>query len=415
MSFDLPKWLDYLENRHVIEVQLRLINMQNMVKRMAISASLLNCPVITVTGTNGKGSTVRMLEAIYMRAGYRVGSYTSPHLLTFNERITINQNNISDQDLCRLFNEINQQPGGELLTYFEMTTIAALVYFKEHCLDVILLEVGVGGRLDATNAIDADLAIMTTVAIDHQNYLGSTEEEIGTEKAGILRPGGYFVFGDEYPPQSVIAQAKNHGVKSYYFGKEYFFDEKFHLTLDNKIYALPYPNLHPKAAAAAIVATFALQERLPICEEDWSHALKTANIHGRQQMIIKNGVTYIFDVAHNPQAAQLLSKVLSLYPGRRHAIFSGLVDKDLANIIAPVAQQIDIWYPVILTGKRAANLDVLEQAFIKQNPTVVPEKFFDSPEAAYRAVQATVNSGEVVVVYGSFLVVSPILKHMMGA
>lgn len=413
---DLSQWLFYLENRHTVEVKLRLFNVQNMLKKLQFSG--FNCPVITVTGTNGKGSTVAALEQIYVSAGYRVGAYTSPHLIDFNERIRLDKKPIDDLSLCELFEFINQFPEGKLLTYFEMATLAALLYFKQSNCQVIILEVGVGGRLDATNCISADLAIITTIDLDHQDYLGDTRESIGFEKSGIMRPGGFFIYADTNPPLTVIEQSKLNQVIACYFKQDYeYFEpncgEKYwKVRIGEKTYTLPYPNIHPKAAAAALIATDLLRERVPVVYEQWIYALENMAIKGRQQVIERDGVIYLLDVAHNPQAATHLSiKLKSLIaeqinPGKQvHAVFSILSNKDIEGVVSPIEPNVNIWYPILLEGKRATTQSKLDAFFAGY-------KYYSSPVAAFKAVNNAVKAGDIVVVYGSFYVVGPILKCM---
>ena len=205
--FSLAAWLDYLEHRHSEEIQLGLTRVKTVARQLDLLT--FDATIIIVAGTNGKGSTVAALETIYRAAGYAVGSYTSPHLIHFNERIRVNLEPITDKTLCAAFTAIEEACESIHLTYFEMATLAALWYFKSFVLDVIILEVGLGGRLDATNIIDADLAIITTIDFDHQAYLGHTKEAIGYEKAGVLRPNQPFIYADKNPPESLITYAKS--------------------------------------------------------------------------------------------------------------------------------------------------------------------------------------------------------------
>ena len=250
----LQDWLLLLENRHQEEIQLGLERVKTVALRLGLCD--LDATVITVAGTNGKGSTVAALDAIYNAAGFRVGRYTSPHLLSFNERICINQNPITDFELCDAFQVIEQARSDIHLTYFEMTTLAAFYYFKKNKLDVVILEVGMGGRLDATNIVDATLAIITTIDLDHQDYLGSTIEAIGYEKAGILRAGQHFIYADNNPPASVLNEAQRVRTQMLCLG-DYTYQtssEHFNVVLKSgEIISLSYPAVHLNAAAAAIV------------------------------------------------------------------------------------------------------------------------------------------------------------------
>ncbi len=409
-DFTLAEWIHYLENRHDQEIQLGL----ERVKKIATQLNLqpVDTQVITVTGTNGKGSTVAALVAIYTAAGYQVASYTSPHLWAFNERICVNTQPISDENLCAAFTAISQECGDIKPTYFEMTTLAALWYFKQFKLDIIILEVGLGGRLDATNIVDADLAIITTIDLDHQEYLGNTKEAIGYEKAGILRSGIPFIYADTSPPESIINQALLLNTKMFCLGENFSFqtsEDSLQIILENKELAkLPLPKLNTKAATAAIMASFSLNAVLPVTPGHWKNAMETVSIAGRQQ-VLQGVVTTLFDVAHNPQAVSLLVDFIqNLQPqGSVHAIFSALKDKNLCGLINPMRFCVDFWYPAVLSGKRASSKSLLMTAF-KEALNIEPV-CFESPSHAYRGAIQQAMPGDLIVVYGSFLTVSAVM------
>ena len=411
LDFSLTDWLDYLENRHSEEIQMGL----QRIKTVAASFDLLHfdAQIITVAGTNGKGSTVAALEAIYNAAGYSVASYTSPHLIDFNERIRINQRPISDENLCAIFTVIEQGRNSTHLTYFEMATLAALWYFKQFKLDVILLEVGLGGRLDATNIIDADLAVITTVDLDHQDYLGHTKEAIGYEKAGILRPNRPYIYADIDPPASIIQHATLLNTACYSLGVNYFFkttEDKLQITLfSGEPLELPIPQINPKAAAAAIIASDCLQARLPVPATAWEAAMREVHILGRQQVVLDCNVSTIFDVAHNPQAVKLLADFISRYhpKGKVYAVFSGLKDKDLRGLIQPMQSYVDFWFPAVLSSKRAASKQLILDVFSAER--CFASSCFDHPLAAYQVAMERAEPGDLIVVYGSFLTVSAIM------
>ena len=410
-NFALTDWLDYLENRHHEEIQLGLTR----IKKVADSLGLLqwDAQIITVAGTNGKGSTVAAVEAIYRAAGYNVASYTSPHLLVFNERIRVNQQLISDHDLCAAFTAIEQGCDGVHLTYFEMATLAALWYFKQFTIDVIILEVGLGGRLDATNIIDANLAIITTVDLDHLDYLGDTKEAIGYEKAGVLRPNTPFIYADTDQPISVIEQAVSLNTQTYSLDVHYFFkatDDELQVTLPSgEQIKLPLPRINHKAAVAAIIASTCLQSTLPVTRMQWKEAMRVVCISGRQQVVADNNVTIVFDVAHNPQATRLLADFILQYQPKAkvHAVFSGLKDKDICGLIKPMHSYVDFWYPAVLSSKRAASEAVLLKALQTEHCFV--STCFNSPLVAYHAAMQKADPGDLIVVYGSFLTVSAIM------
>lgn len=406
----LDAWLVLLENRHQHEIQLGLSRVKAVADRLALCR--LDACVITVAGTNGKGSTVAALDAIYHAAGKRVGCYTSPHLLAFNERICVNQTPISDDDLCAAFEIIEQARGEIHLTYFEITTLAALYHFKRCDLDVVILEVGMGGRLDATNIIDANLVIITTIDIDHQEYLGDTIEAIGHEKAGVLKANQRFIYADLAPPNSVLAQAEALNIPVICLGRDYAYQatqDMLSITTDSGArIELHRPTLHLNAAVAAIIASDLLRGVLPVTHIQWDEAMRSVTLKGRQQ-VFPGPVTKVFDVAHNPQAALLLSEFIQGIQGcgKVHAVFSGLKDKDLCGLIRPLVGCVDFWYLATLKGKRAASEAQLQSALQAETGAAAP--CFSRPEDAFHMAQCKVNPGDLIVVYGSFLMISAVM------
>lgn len=416
LDWPLSDWLNFLENRHQQEVQLRLVNAKKVAEHMGLLD--INIPVVTVTGTNGKGSTVQALEAIYQAAGYRVGCYTSPHLLRFNERIRLNQTPISDAALCDAFWQIELARQDTPLTYFETATLAALLYFQASSLDIIVLEVGVGGRLDATNIINADVAVITTVDLDHQDYLGATKEAIGYEKAGIMRANAYAVYADESPPKRVIQHAAELNVQLSCFGQSYLIethaDQWQWMRQGHMPVTLPLPNIHLKAAAAALMVSEILSARLPVKLAHWQLAMQNVKIAGRLQWHHEEGkVSILYDVAHNPQAVKLLAETIKSgqLKGRVHAVFSALKDKPIAELIDLMSSVVKYWYPALLSGKRASNEIVLTEAF-REKIGYVPA-CYASPMAAFHAAQQQAKAGDLIVVFGSFLLVSAIMEEVL--
>lgn len=406
----LSAWLSLLEHRHTKEIQLGLTR----IKQVAQTLDLLHpkALVITVAGTNGKGSTVALLESIYRAAGYCVASYTSPHLLLFNERIKINQQPISDAQLVSAFEVIEAAKGDILLTYFETVTLAALWYFKQHTLDIIILEVGLGGRLDATNIIDNDLAIITTIALDHMDYLGQTLDAIGFEKAGILRKNKPFIYADTFIPQTIVEKATHLANQSYWNTRDYHYKvigKDWHFSLDKQTIVLPLSPLHGHSVGAAVMATFCLQTQLPVNHQQLSQGIQSAVLPGRFQ-IFRNQYTTIFDVAHNPQAADYLADCLTqYYPNATiHAVFSALADKDLIGIIAPLVSVVDYWYPALLQSARAATKQQLMSAFHANEVSV--ELCYNSPILAYESACQQVLVDDIIVVFGSFITVAQVLS-----
>ncbi len=412
LNFSLNEWLNHLENRHSEEIQLGLTRIKTVAERLDLLN--LDATIFSVAGTNGKGSTVAALEAVYLAAGYQVASYTSPHLINFNERIRVNQQPIPDKKLCAAFTAIEQARDNVHLTYFEMATLAALWYFKQFKLDVIILEVGIGGRLDATNIIDSDLAIITTVDLDHQDYLGDTIEAIGYEKAGVLRANKPFIFADDTPPESVIEQARKLNALRLCYSSQVTEDSihiKPAMPFPDHI-NVPLPKINPKAAAAAIAASAYLHTILPINPTHWAEAMQNVSILGRQQFV-EGAVSILFDVAHNPQAVSLLADFIKRYQpkGKVHAVFSGLQDKDLQGLIQPMHSYVDFWYPAVLSSKRAASKSLLKTVFKAANCSIPAD--FSDPSAAYQVAMQHANPGDLIVVYGSFLTVSAVMAHRM--
>lgn len=322
----INEWLHDLETRNTHEIQLGLTRIMEVAQKLCLQ--LPGCPVITVAGTNGKGSTVTALEMIYHVAGYKVGAYTSPHLIQFNERIRVNLTPISDDDLCQAFSIIEEARGETLLTYFEMTTLAALWYFKKMELDIIILEVGLGGRLDATNIVDAELSIITTIDFDHQEYLGNTLDAIGYEKAGILRSGKPFIYADINPPASVTQVAKQLGVPAYLWSQEFSIQEEdsvWSLHYEEKlgfssVSGLSKPSIQLKSAAAAITASVLLEHHLPVTPSHFQVAMQRIYIPGRLQLH-EGRVSTLFDVSHNPQSARLLADTLRMMKKQKFTLF----------------------------------------------------------------------------------------------
>ncbi|ARG97589.1 bifunctional tetrahydrofolate synthase/dihydrofolate synthase [Legionella micdadei] len=408
-NFTLAEWLDFLENRHQQEIQLDLSRVQQVAKTLDLLQP--KAKVITVAGTNGKGSTVATLETIYLEAGYQVASYTSPHLLMFNERIRVNKKNISDEQLCHAFSAIEAGRGDIPLTYFEVATLAALWHFKQRQLDLIILEVGLGGRLDATNIIAADLAIITTIDLDHQEYLGNTREAIGFEKAGILRANRPFIFADQNPPQSIIDQGLALNAPMYLSERDYNFrliNQTIELKFQGEYLVFPQPKLHCNSVVAAIVASLLLKAKLPISYSHLQQAIAYVFLPGRLQLI-KDKMTTLLDVSHNPQAVNYLADFVRNFSPRKkvHAVFSALKDKDIRGMVASLKDCVDYWYPALLNGKRAASRQQLEDALSLCSNTPICH---NDPLAAYQAACNSANEGDLIVVYGSFITVSKVMQ-----
>ncbi|CAM2798152.1 bifunctional tetrahydrofolate synthase/dihydrofolate synthase [Legionella worsleiensis] len=410
-EWDLNHWLTSLESRYTREIQLGLTRIESVAKKLRLLVS--EAKIITVAGTNGKGSTVRALETIYHTAGYKVGAYTSPHLVRFNERIRVNMKSVSDDDLCCAFCAVEEGRGQVELTYFEMTTLAALWHFKRQKLDVLIMEVGLGGRLDATNILDADLAIITTIDYDHQEFLGTTLDAIGYEKAGILRHKKPFVYADEQPPVSILKRADEIGCSGFLYNEHYSYQvHQSHWThhfSGRVIDQLPVPQIQLKSASAALTASLLLGHELPVVNEHYRLAMKSIFLPGRLQLIKFNNRQILFDVSHNPQAARLLAARIKQMRinGRVHAIFSALKDKDISGLIVPLGDCINIWYPAQLDNKRAASSELLMTEF--KNAALNVDFCYTDPVLAFEHALSQSDSDDLIVVYGSFFTVSQVM------
>lgn len=415
-SYTLADWLVWMEAHHPRQIELGLDRIRAVAARLPLARERVK--VITVGGTNGKGSCVEFLEQMLTAQGYRVGAYTSPHLLQYNERVRIDHRAVCDADLCAAFRAIYAVLGEISLTYFEISTLAALYLFSQQPLDVWVLEVGLGGRLDAVNLIDADVAVLTTIDLDHQDWLGNDRETIGTEKAGIFRQQRWAICVDPQPPQTVLDVAQKIDAKLLTLDSAIIverFDDSWGwrapALLDSPIYHdLPLPALPLPSAVAALTALHALQ--LPVSEESVRNGLVRAHLPGRFQCIERNGVEIIFDVAHNPQAAQWLAQRLrQLPPKRTLAVFEIMQDKDVEGVVSAVSTQIDAWYvgelPDNPRAASTANLVALLREY-------APDQVYASA-AINEAFAAAIDVARVddrVVVFGSFFTVAAVMNSL---
>jgi dihydrofolate synthase/folylpolyglutamate synthase len=381
-------------------------------------------PVITVAGTNGKGSTVAYLEAIYRAAGYKAGCYTSPHLVCFNERVRIDGENVADSVLCHAFEKVEAARYGVQLTYFEFTTLAALQVLFAAELDVIVLEVGLGGRLDAVNIIDPAVAIVTAVGLDHQAWLGDTRELIGHEKAGIFRSNVPAVCAETSPPKSVAAYAQQIGAPLYRAGKEYRFKPgKTSWSwqgMGARYNTLQWPGIRGKHqianAAGSIAAVQLLLSRLPVTEQAINKGLSQPALHGRTE-VVDGTPQLVLDVAHNPQATTELANMLSsldVEKGdrlRTVAVIGMLKDKDIESSLRPMTNIVQRWYAVDLPGPRAATAQQLADILRKMQKDSDVSTYASVP-AAFEAALAEASGVTRVVIFGSFLTVGGIIPHL---
>jgi dihydrofolate synthase/folylpolyglutamate synthase len=412
---DLNTWLAYIAQRHTPEIILGLERIEVIAQRLHLDN--FDCPVITVAGTNGKGSTVAVLQNLYSSAGYRVGSYYSPHLHHFTERVMINNKSVNEVALCQAFGEIEAASTGIPITFFEFITLAALLLFKNSALDVIILEVGLGGRLDAVNCVNNDIAILTQVAFDHCERLGNDRESIGAEKAGIFRKNAKAICGDPNPPHTVSDYAKKLSCDFFSLGKEFNYVQQgqYWSWWSGAVhYAdLPRPQVPITSAACALMACHLLAERLAINPQHIFSAVKNTSLPGRFQ-VVQATCPIIFDVAHNPAAANFLAEQLSHFHnnsiGNTYAIFSLLADKDLDGVIAPMVGIVDEWHVIQLSTERAA-----KSADITQRIT----GFFNQPcynhaEVAtmWQILGEKLQPLDRVVVFGSFYTVAAVQEEM---
>ncbi|WP_018231053.1 bifunctional tetrahydrofolate synthase/dihydrofolate synthase [Thioalkalivibrio thiocyanodenitrificans] len=417
----LDEWLAWQETLHSVPIDLGL----ERVARVAQPLDLLHpaCPVVTVAGTNGKGSTVAMLDAIYRAAGYRTGTFTSPHLLRYNERVCVDGVPASDAQLCEAFARVDAARGDDTLSYFEFGTLAALWLFREAGVEVMILEVGLGGRLDAVNIVDPDVAIVTSVGLDHQQWLGDDRERIGAEKAGIFRPGRAAVCGDLAPPASVIGTALRLGACLYLAGRDYTWapgtsgkDWRWHAPDNRCREDLPLPAL-PGAiqlnnAATALTAVHLLQARLGVSREAVSRGLRDVRLPGRFQQVGAHP-TVILDVAHNPLGAEVLAGTLAQHrvPGDTLAVLAVMADKDLDGVVRALAPRIARWYGAGLPGNARA-LPAAELCRRLRGLGASGVSCHDSVAEAFHTACADAGPGDRVLVFGSFYTVGEVLGLM---
>lgn len=413
----LADWLAWQEQSHPRPIDLGLERVAGVFARLAAQPEKV--PTITVGGTNGKGSCVAFLEAIYRAQGYKVGAYTSPHILRYNERIRIDGQPVADEVICAAFERIDAARADTSLSYFEFGTLAALDIFSRAGVDIRILEVGLGGRLDAVNIIDADVAVVTTIAIDHVDWLGDTVEAIGREKAGIFRAGAPAVIGDQQAPASLISSARQKRADIFQIGRA--FDYRKHAdhwdwwTQRTELSGLPLPGLlgeHQfRNASAVIMAVCCLLERLPVAQSAIREGLRNAQLSGRFQLI-DGKPPVLLDVGHNPQAVQtLLSYLRTYFPDVKiHALFAMMKDKDIAGVLAMMRDRVDHWYLAPLKNPRAANEEVLNAYFQQQDITNVNKGYVDF-SAAFDAARRQAGPGELILIFGSFFLVSEYLSQ----
>jgi dihydrofolate synthase / folylpolyglutamate synthase len=415
----LVDWLAWQETLHPNAIDLGLDRLQGTLDRLHWQRP--TCPVLTVGGTNGKGSSVALAARILSEAGYRVGTFTSPHLVRYNERITVAGAQVSDEALLAAFERIDTARGADTLTFFEFNTLAALLVFADAQLDAVVLEVGMGGRLDAVNVVAADVALVTSIDLDHCDWLGGDRETIGREKAGIFRPGRPAIFGARDMPASIRDAAQQLGADLQQLGRD------FDWARDGARWTwrgrgdvqgdLPPPGLHGDVqydnAAAVLAALRSIESRLPVQRSAIECGLQTVQLPGRFQIIRQQeprAIEWILDVAHNPAAARSLARQLAArsHAGRTIAVCGVLADKDVEGVVSELSACFDSWVIVGLGGARALSADALA-ARVKRIGAKVDAVAADVISGC-RAAEALAASGDRIVVFGSFLTVGPALS-----
>jgi dihydrofolate synthase/folylpolyglutamate synthase len=415
----LDGWLAHIERLHPATIELGLDRVRGVAKRLELE---LSCIVVTVGGTNGKGSTCAMLEAILLEAGYRVGTYTSPHLVDFVERARVNGVPADPDVLAAHFEAVEAARGEVPLTYFEFSTLAILRLFQRSGLDVAILEVGLGGRLDAVNIVDADCAIVTSIDIDHADWLGETREAIGFEKAHIFRPGRAAICSDPVPPKSLIEHARIIGADLRLFGRDFnYAGDRQQWSWAGRTLrrnAMAYPALRGVNqllnASGVLAALEALGDRLPVSQQAVRQGFAVVELPGRFQ-VLPGQPAIVLDVAHNPHAAAHLASNLDnmgFFPFT-YAVFGIMRDKDVDAVIAALKDRVDHWLVAALPGARAA-----EPAWVaaRLRAAGVPEAggersiaLHDSPSAALAAARDRAGANDRIIVFGSFLTVADVL------
>lgn len=423
-SGTLSGWLSYLEHLHPAAIEMGLERVNRVRNKMGLASSF---PVIIVGGTNGKGSTCAMMEAILSCAGYRVGCYTSPHLLRYNERVRISRQEASDGELCSAFDVVESARigSGVSLTYFEFGTLAAMQLFDQAGVDVAILEVGLGGRLDAVNIFDADCAVLTSIDFDHMDYLGDTREKIGFEKAGIFRSGRAAICAEPDIPASVRHHAHAIGADLMHMGEHFGYSANAaDATLwgywgpGGKRHSLPHPALRGayqlRNASACLAALDIVRDRLPVTMSDVRQGLLDVTLTGRFQVLPGRPAT-VLDVAHNPGAAHALAINLGAMGRYRktYAVFAMLKDKDIAGVARALAGKVDIWLTAGIDAPRGASANEVKQALEAAGVDGGGEaiRAFPHPAVAYAYACEQAAENDRICVFGSFHTVAEVLRY----
>lgn len=410
---DLDTWLSTIAQRHTPEINLGLERISHIAEQLQVNR--FNCPVITVAGTNGKGTTVAALQHLYTSGGYRVGSYFSPHLHHFTERVMLNNKAVEEAQLCDAFREVAEAVGDLPLTFFEFITLAALLIFKNNKLDLLILEVGLGGRLDAVNCVDNDLAIVTQIAFDHCDRLGHDRESIGAEKAGIFREKKIALCADPVPPQSLTKQAQRLNCAFYQVGRDFDYERQAAKwswwTAEVQLDDLPIPKIPMTSAACVLMVSYLLAEQLPLSNSNRVEAVKNTTLPGRFQ-IFQDRCPIIFDVAHNEAAAILLAEQLATTRnnGKTFAVFSVLADKDCTAIVGALRGMIDEWHVLPLQTPRATKSDEI----VQQIKALFDQPCYNHADVAsmWTVLREKLQPQDRVVVFGSFYTVAAVQSEL---
>ncbi|QDP01843.1 bifunctional tetrahydrofolate synthase/dihydrofolate synthase [Thalassotalea sp. PS06] len=413
----LDEWLFYLESIHPVEIDMTLDRI--LVVKERLNIAFADKKVITVGGTNGKGTTCAFIENALIASGYKVAVYSSPHIERFNERLRVNKALIDDQSLIDAFREIENQRREISLSYYEYTTLAALMICQQRDINYVILEVGLGGRLDATNIIDADVSVITSIDLDHQQFLGNDRASIGLEKAGICRTNRPAVIGEPNLPEPVKGYLSELQSINYYRNDAFFAEDNetepghWHWHFDNvRLTNLVPPNIPRDNVATALMV-------LSLISDDVTRTLTTENVNqwisqtkvpGRTEIVARHP-DVMLDVAHNPHAARHLAKVIASKNYQRvHAVVGMLADKDIDSTLAAIKDQIDDWYPVSLGVGRAADAQVLVEALAKLKVNTIG---FDKVSDGFKIAKDNANKNDMILVFGSFFTVAEFKKSCL--
>ena len=416
MSRSLDDWLAFISAQHPATIALGLERVRDVARRMALARPPL---AITVGGTNGKGSTCAMLERILVEAGYRVGCYTSPHLLRYNERVRIQGTDVADAPLAESFARVEAARGDTPLTYFEFGTLAALALFAASKLEAMVLEVGLGGRLDAVNVVDADCAAVVSVDIDHESYLGNDRESIGFEKAGIFRPGKPAIFGDRDPPRSLVDHAGAIGADLQLLGRDFRYEvrERQWDFIGRKAAkrSLPMPALQGrwqlKNASVALACLDEVADRAAVSLGEIKRGLTLVRLPGRLQ-VLPGRPSIVLDVAHNPHAARALADGLGDmgYFERTFAVFAMLADKDIGAVVDALRDRVDAWFVAAAAAERAAPVERIA-AILAGRGLGAATRSFATVSAALEGARREAGPNDRIIVFGSFHTVAEALRN----